>query len=441
MARRGPGIFVLALTGVVALGLAGCGSSGKKGVSSGTSSTAAPGTSAPPGTNAPTTKSAPGVSANAITVGFVTTTSGPAAPTFSDSAGGAEARFALQNAQGGVNGRQLKMIVKDDQSSPTGSQTAAEALAAGNVFGVIEDSAIDTNYETGNKVLAATQVPTISWGSDTQDSNTFGSWQPNIGQGGKVGGSYYTYDIWAPFMKSVGITKLAAVSYASIKQSIQILLDVAKMDGLPICYENVTAPIGSVDFTAPGLTIKNLGCNGVLSIMEDSSVVGLGTALKNTGSKAAQVLETGYDQAVLSQPGAASALDGSYIGSSVNMTNPNPATASMLDALKKYDHSYTGGIPDLGTWEAYLSADLMIKGLQMAGPNPTRAAFISDLRTVNNWDAEGILAAPLDFTHFGTAAALPATSCQYFMELKGGAFVSTNNAKPWCGRLVQLSSP
>ena len=97
----------------------------------------------------------------------------------------------------------------------------------------------------------------------------------------------------------------------------------------------------------------------------------------------------------MSSPSAKAALNGAYIQSLVNMTSPNPATKTMLDALKKYDTAYSGGLPDLGTWYAYVEAQLMIKGLELAGNNPTRSDFVSALRKVSSFNADGILAALL----------------------------------------------
>jgi len=120
------------------------------------------------------------------------------------------------------------------------------------------------------------------------------------------------------------------------------------------------------------------------------------------------------------------------------MTNPNPATRSMLAALRRYDPSYHGGLPDLGTVFAYISADLMIKGLEMAGPSPTRSRFITKLRTLTGYDANGLLPQKLEYTHFGTPAGLPKTECEYFLQLRSDRFVSTNGGKPFCGPLVRL---
>ena len=49
--------------------------------------------------------SAPGVTANTITIGLVTSETGAGAPYFFDSPDGAQARFDVENAKGGVGGK------------------------------------------------------------------------------------------------------------------------------------------------------------------------------------------------------------------------------------------------------------------------------------------------------------------------------------------------
>jgi hypothetical protein len=76
------------------------------------------------------------VTAKQVSVGLVTSLTGLAAANFTGAEQGAAARFALQNAAGGVDGRIIKMTVADDQSSPTGAQTAVSSPASGT-FGQV----------------------------------------------------------------------------------------------------------------------------------------------------------------------------------------------------------------------------------------------------------------------------------------------------------------
>jgi branched-chain amino acid transport system substrate-binding protein len=110
----------------------------------------------------------------------------------------------------------------------------------------------------------------------------------------------------------------------------------------------------------------------------------------------------------------------------------------MLANLKQYT-GFKGGIPSLNIVFGYLSADLMIQGLQMAGANPTRAAFISQLRGVSSYNAGGLLASPVTFTNFGTVDMLPTTSCAYFVQIEGSKYIPVPaDGSPICGDRVKV---
>ncbi len=207
--------------------------------------------------------------------------------------------------------------------------------------------------------------------------------------------------------------------------------------GVSQCYANYSVPFGTVDFTADVLQIKSAACNGLLGSFVDASDIGLAESLKNAGVSVKQVYETGYDSTLLADPSAVRAFQGAYVQTPINFATPNAATETMLTTLAKYDPSFKkGDIPDLGSYGSYISADLMIKGLEGAGKNPTRAAFISNLRKVGSWNAEGILAQTVSFRHVGGVAMLPTPPCSYFVQLKGNHFVTANGGKPVCGKNV-----
>ena len=165
----------------------------------------------------------------------------------------------------------------------------------------------------------------------------------------------------------------------------------------------------------------------------------LSQALKNAGLSATKVKEffyTGYGEDVLENPSALAAYQGAYVSTNVNFVTPNPAVQKMLTALKKYDPGFKGGIPNYGVYNAYIGTDLMIKGLEMAGKNPTRQAFITNLHKVTDYTAEGIFPQPgvnFSLKVFGTTAMLPKSYCEYVVQLKGDRYVLANGGKLVCG--------
>ena len=74
----------------------------------------------------------------------------------------------------------------------------------------------------------------------------------------------------------------------------------------------------------------------------------------------------------------------------------------MQAAMEKYAHFTKSDFPSFGQYEAWAGADLMIKGLELAGKNPTHAAVIKDLRGLKSYTANGLLAEPINYsTIFG----------------------------------------
>ncbi|MBO0731290.1 MAG: ABC transporter substrate-binding protein [Acidimicrobiaceae bacterium] len=376
-----------------------------------------------------------------ITLGYITSVTGPASSNYADGVDGAMARIRLQNAEGGVDGRQIKLVTKDDQSNPAQDATAASALVDSPVFGVIDASVLAF---AGAKALQRAGMPVTGLQSDGPEwaqqpyTNMFSAQPPSLTP---FGGTYYTWDWAGTFLKSVGVTKLAALAYSISPSGITAAkgeLTSANRHGISTCYENLSVPLGAVDFTAAALAIKKAGCNGVVGPLVDSSVAALSQSVKDGGVKATQYYNTAYDQNVLSNPAANAALQGAYISTLLDFSPANAATQKMLDALKKYDPHYKGGIPDFGLWTSYLGADLMIQGLEMAGKNPTRQSFTSRLRLDTNYTAGGLLPTPVSFANFGTKAMLPQTNCVYFVQLQGKNFVTVHGGKPLCSARIAI---
>ena len=70
----------------------------------------------------------PGVSKTQVVIGTTTPLTGPAAPGYKDIPAAAQAYFDYVNKSGGVNGRQIKLVVKDDQYNPATTVTKTNEL-------------------------------------------------------------------------------------------------------------------------------------------------------------------------------------------------------------------------------------------------------------------------------------------------------------------------
>ncbi len=78
-----------------------------------------------------------GVSSTQIVIGTTTPLTGPASPGYKDVAPAAQAYFNYVNATGGINGRKIKYVVKDDQYNPAKTKSAtSELILRDKVFAI-----------------------------------------------------------------------------------------------------------------------------------------------------------------------------------------------------------------------------------------------------------------------------------------------------------------
>jgi branched-chain amino acid transport system substrate-binding protein len=417
--------------------LAAC-SSSSKGASSATSPTSTPAGSTGAAPSGGSNKaSAPGVTKTSIKIGFITDLTGVGASTYSDAQKGAQARINALNAAGGINGRKIDLVVADAQSSPSGFLTAAQDLVNKGVFAIIPDSSFTFG---GYRYLQQNGIPVAG---NAQDGPEWGK-QPNTNMFAFFG----DIDSKAPantldglFFKSLGVTSVAGFAYGISPSSINSIKDLKESlaaEGIKMGYENLSVPFGASDFTADALSMKQAGVNGAVCSCVQSTNIAMAVGAKQAGIPLKGALMfSGTDSSLFTNPTATAAAQGTYWPADiVPIDLHKPATEAFVANLQKYDSNYKGGYPSYGVITAYLGADVMIEGLTVAGQNPTRNSFIENMSKVSSWDAEGLLASPVGWNHFGTAAQ---TSCEYFTKVQGNQFVTINNGKPFCGTLIPNS--
>src|ERR1700685_3738286 len=91
------------------------------------------------GASSSSSSSVPGSTSTSTTFGTHQPLTGPAAPGYSEIAPASQAFFDYLNAQGGINGRKIHLIIKNDEYNPT--QTVAvthQLVLQEKVFGIFE---------------------------------------------------------------------------------------------------------------------------------------------------------------------------------------------------------------------------------------------------------------------------------------------------------------
>ncbi len=415
-----------ALLVVAALVVSGCGSSSKHSTSpsaGGTGSTASAGNAA----------SAPGVTPSTIKIGFITSVTGAASSTFQTSELGARAYFTAVNKAGGVDGRQIQLVSVDDTSTPPGAVTATQLLMSQNVFGIISDSPY---FNAAYKLPQAAGIPVTGVSFDGPEWGE----QPNTNMFNASGGVDPNHpELQAAltsvaFFKYLGLKNIAGLAYGDSPSSTSSIKDMkteAQNQGLKTGYENLSLAFGTTDTSTAVLAMKNAGIDMSVCSCVQSTVLAMVTGLKQSGSSSSSLSFAAADSTLFSSPTATQAAQGLYYTSQIPpLDTNNSASTTFENNIKAVDPSYQPGTyPSTGVVYAYLGAALMVKGLQVAGQNPTRQSFISNLTQVTGWNANGLEPASVSFNHFGTAEK---TYCEYYVHVSGQRFVSVNGGKSFC---------
>ncbi len=377
--------------------------------------------------------STPGVTANTITLGLITELTGPGAVPGTGMVQSAEARIDQQNAEGGVDGRKIKLIVEDDQTNPEADKTATGILISKGVFGVIDDSAVTFG---GYQLLQQAGVPVTGGGYDGPE------WfeQPNTNMfsiSGPADAKDPQYDNASVFAKDHGGTKCASVGYGispSSQASATGFMLSCEREGLQKSFLDTTVPFGTLDVTSLVLQIKDSGANVLWLPLDGNTNSAIMTGLAQAGAKIKVIINaTGYGQQLLNDTNAVPDAQGAwFLVEGVPVEFETPATKAFQAALAKYAH-FTG-VPDFTWYEGWGGADLMIKGLELAGKNPTQSAFIAGLHKVTDYSANGMFGAVnFSLSDFGKA---PKTLCEDLVQLKGDAYVHPTQV---CGALLPNS--
>jgi len=406
---------------------AGCSSGTSASSTTATTGSATTGSTSPPTTTGSATHEATG---SPITIAYISSLTGEGASQDGSSPAGFTARIDEQNAEGGIDGHKLVGDIIDDQTNPAEISTAVQS-AVSNAFGIVSQSPL---FFLAAKYPQAAGVPVTGsyddgpeWGTQPY-TNMFAS------DNGSVNPSYPVNTQIGDFLKAHGGTVLGSYGYSISPSSSRAAIGTAQSfehAGGKVGVLDTTVPFGSVDFTSTALVAKQKNINALVPALDNNSNYALATALEQSGVKLKAVLfPTGYEPGTIGSP-AWKDLQGDYFMALFRpFSLPNTGTQQMQAAMEKYAGFTPTQFPDLSQYEAWAGADLMIKGLLLDGPNPTRSGVIQKLRGVTSYNANGLLQVTLDYaTNFGKN---PPQTCAWIMQAAKTGF-DLISPTPTCG--------
>ena len=363
-----------------------------------------------------------GVTAKSVKIGAHFPLTGVAAPGYSEIPTGARAYFDYVNANGGVHGRKIEYIVKDDGYNPTNtSQVTNELVLQDKIFAMVGGLGTPT-HSAVVEFLNGEEVPdlfvssgSLQWGDDVQSKPyTFG-WQPDYEIEGKIIGQYIAENM--PDAR-VGLfvqdDDLGTDSEKGVRRY---------LDEQIVAVEKYTS--GNTDVAPQIAALQAANVDIVLGFNTPSY-----TALSQLAALKLRFKPQWFYSSIGSDPGLVGSLLSEFSEGQVQ------DGGSMLDGVltteylsgidapddpwvqlwqKVWDEHGSGG--ELTNYRIYgmSHAYAFVQALEAAGPNPTRDGIVDAVEQIGT-GLEGPPLAPFRYTedsHMGISGL-------QIVEIKGG---------------------
>jgi ABC-type branched-subunit amino acid transport system substrate-binding protein len=363
---------------------------------------------------------APGVTSNSITVGTISTQTGPISSNFSSLIFGERAYFDYINAQGGVNGRKINYkYALDDGGNPSQfNQLASTLINQDHVFAV---TGVGTAFFTPN-LFVESKTPTYGY-------NVTNNWD-KVSNLFAAGGSVQYLPGGTPpvgyLASKVHAKKIALVAYGIAASAAACESDASGLTkaGYQVAYSDYKIAYPGTTVATDVQRMKAAGADFVISCMDVQGNVTMGRAIQQYGLKATQLWLNGNDQKTLEQN--QSLMQNVYFDTFhvpfIAPTSNYPGLKLYLSQMKKYEPKYANDEVAIQGWE---SAALFVQGVKMAGSNLTQANVVKQTNTLTAFTAGG-LTTPINWKDAGHAGHAP-PYCSAFIQVKGTKYVPTLN--------------
>jgi len=336
-------------------------------------------TAVPAGASAPAAD--PGVTANQIVIGTTTPLTGPASPGYKDLAPAAAAYFAYVNANGGINGRKIKYVVKDDQYNPAKTKSVTSELilrdkmfALFGALGTPSHSAVIADLNRRGIPDVFINTGAASFNNPAKYPMTFPYYPSYVVEAKAM--AYYIQK--TPNLNSMtkcifyqdgefGENSLTGFNAAGMKFD----TEVSYFSGQQV-----------QPFTAQITKLKSAGCELVVFFGVTSATAQmLGTAAKAGFKPTWMITSVGSDPSVL----------GASLGSAAGALLTGVYTPSFLMPITDTKNPFVSQIKVIADknnlpWNFYTyygisTAYVLAQALKAAGPNLTRQSLVTALQT------------------------------------------------------------
>ncbi|MEO9223905.1 MAG: ABC transporter substrate-binding protein [Acidimicrobiales bacterium] len=351
-----------------------------------------------------------GVSDTEIRVGGVASHTNPLGFDYGEAFAGTAAYFQMVNEKGGVNGRKLNLVAKEDDQVGSNTQSVQRLISGDNVFAVAPVASL---LFTGAPLLAQNCIPTYGWNINPEwasGPSLFGDKGSNLKfTAANQGLAWLT--------QKLGKKKVAVLAYP-IPESKQCAT------GIENTYKQY--PIANVAFTDSALAyplsdvsgdvakMKAAGVDLVAACVDVEGMGSIAREMHKQGLNATMYLPDGYYDQIKTDPNFQGAYAQTFF-TPFETPNPPQGLNEYLSWMKK-----TNGPVSEISLAGWVAADMFVTALKAAGKDVTRSKVVAALNKVTSYDADGILPG-IDWTIAHTPEWNP--PCAALSEVDNGSFV------------------
>jgi branched-chain amino acid transport system substrate-binding protein len=316
-----------------------------------------------------------GVSKNEILIGTIQDLSGPLAGYGKQARNGMQLRVDEVNEQGGVNGRQLKLLTEDSGYDPKKAVLAAQKLVnqdkifimAGHLGTAQNNAAMPVQFEKNvinfMPLTAAREM-----------------YEPTNRLKYALLSSYYDQmRIALPKMVKDKSAKKVCAIYQDDEFGLEVFRGAeAGLKSISMeMTEKTTFKRGATDFSSQVAKMKSAGCDLVV----------LGTIIRETIGTIAESRKNGFNPVFFGSVAAytdlihklgGKAMDGMYATMSVQNPYVDEASQPIRFWANKYKTKFNDD-PTVFSAYGYTMIDIFIQAAQKAGPNLTTDSFIKSM--------------------------------------------------------------
>jgi len=325
-----------------------------------------------------------GVTASEIVIGSNNDLSGPTAIIGVAANNGARMKFEEVNDAGGIHGRRIRFIVEDSQYQvPRAIQAANKLVNRDGIFAMflsigtpMNNAVMPMLFERGiPNLFPLTAARSMSQPFRRLQFSAVGTYYDQISAGVKY------------FVETGGATTPCVV-YQDTDFGQEILdgatAQAAKM-GLEIAARSAHKPTDT-EFTAAIIRLRNAGCDLVLmGTIHKDTILLLETARKMDWTDVQWVGTTASNINSIAELESGAAEGFAIFQHMPHMYRDDPALDPAIAAWwDRYVERY-GALPDYGSFEGYRDAELLVQGLQNAGPDLTVDSLIAGLEAIHDY--------------------------------------------------------